>query len=73
MPVDITGLSSPDSLTCHSAGIMKASTFCLKKEDERRTVVRDGVDLSDWIRVAGLREGGMRKGWNGEDVPACLD
>lgn len=60
--VYITDLSSPDFLACHSPRNMKASSFCLKKEDERRTAARDVVDLTDSIRVADLREGGMMKG-----------
>lgn len=52
MPVHIMGLSSPDSPTCHSSGVIKACSFCLKVGDERRTAVRDLVGLTDQIRIA---------------------
>lgn len=58
VPVHITGLSPPDSPTCHSPNVMKVSSFCLKVGDERRTVVRDLVALTDLIRVATVLEKG---------------
>lgn len=69
MPVHIRDLSPPDCPTCHSARLMKASSFCLKVGDERRTAVRDLVGLTDQIRVAHPRERGMReeregRGWS---------
>lgn len=63
VPVRITGLSPPDSPTCHSPSVMKAFSFCLKVGDERGAAVRDLVALTDRIRVAdpGERyEGGVR-------------
>lgn len=61
MPVHITDLSPPDSPTCHSPSVMKASSFCLKVGDERGTAVRDPVGLTDRIRVANPGERGTRE------------
>lgn len=58
--VHITGLSPPASPSCHSPGVMKAPSFCLKTGDKSRTVVRDQVGLTDQIRVAGPGERGTR-------------
>ncbi|CAB1441031.1 unnamed protein product [Pleuronectes platessa] len=58
VPVHITDLSLPDSPTCHSPGDMKASSFCLKVGDEKRTAVRDLAGLTDWIRPSDPRKRG---------------
>lgn len=71
VPVHITDLSPPDSPTCHSPGVMKASSFCLKVGDERRTAVRDPVGLTDWIRAADPRERGTREEREGRGC-SCL-
>lgn len=52
VPVHIWALSPPHSPTCHSAGLMKAFTFCLKVGDESRTAVTDLAALTNQIRVA---------------------
>lgn len=50
---------------------MKASSFCLKVGDERRTAVRDLVGLTDQIRVADPGERGMREEREGQGC-SCL-
>lgn len=52
VPVHIWDLSSPHSPNCHSAGVMKAFTFCLKVGDQSRTAVTDLAALTHPIRVA---------------------
>lgn len=66
VPVHITGLSPPDRLTCHSASVMKAFTFCLKVGDERGAAGRDLLALTDQIKEPDAGERGTRdkrRGW----------